>query len=200
MRSCTWTRAKVRAAHSPSHKLQQAIPQKGTRQASAETGADDDDDLDSISDATDCSDIFHIQALPEGSHDSGMRSWETYEDRVHAMIDRFASRMREYPLMPPDVGDPAGEATYRDMDSCIRLPLLHCAFKGCKCNISRGIYCSKLYHWQLEIEIYEHVKKAHTAEMEEVTEWIERRRGGGDLFVMKWTYSFYIAAVMQRER
>ena len=102
--------------------------------------------------------------------------------------------------MPPDVGDPAGEATYRDMDSCIRLPLLHCAFKGCKCNISRGIYCSKLYHWQLEIEIYEHVKKAHTAEMEEVTEWIKRRSGSGDLIVMKWTYSFYIAAVMQRER
>ena len=131
-----------------------------TRQASAETGADADD-LDSISDATDCSDIFHIQELPEGSHDSGMRSWETYEDRVQSTIDRLAARMREYPLMPPDFSDPTGEETYRDMGSCVRLPLLHCAFKGCTCDVSRNIYCSKLYHWQLEIEIYEHIVEKH---------------------------------------
>ena len=90
-----------------------------TRPASAETGADADD-LDSMSDATDCSDIFHIEELPEGSHESGMRSWATYEDRVQALIDRLAEHMRDYPLMPPDVADKAAEATYRDMDSCIR--------------------------------------------------------------------------------
>ena len=46
---------------------------EGIRQALAETGADDDD-LDSISDATDCSDIFHIGVLPEGLEQSGLRS------------------------------------------------------------------------------------------------------------------------------
>ena len=152
------------------------------RTASAETGADDDD-LDSMSDATDCSDISHVEALPQGARQSGLRSWETYEDRVQAIIDRLASRMREYPLMPPDVSDPTAEETYRDMDSCVRLPLLHCAFKGCSCNVSRRIYCTKLYHWQLEIEIYEHVVKEHPTEMEEVMDWIERKDGSGDLFL-----------------
>ena len=86
------------------------------------------------------------------------------------------------------------------MDSCVRSPLLHCAFKNCRCNISREMYCSTLYHWQMEIEIYEHVVKEHKTEMEEVMEWIRRKNESGDLFWMKWTYSFYIAAVMQRER
>ena len=75
---------------------------------SAETGAGEED-LDSMSDATDCSDIFHIEALPQGLQQSGLRCWETYEDRVQGIVDRVASHMREYPLMPPDVSDPTAE-------------------------------------------------------------------------------------------
>ena len=102
--------------------------------------------------------------------------------------------------MPPDVSDPAGEATYHDMESCVRLPLLHCAFEGCRCDVSRGIYCSKLYHWQLEIAIYEHITKVHSTEMEEVTEWI-RRKGLKRKHVCDEVDVFVCtAAVMELER
>ena len=75
--------------------------------------------------------------------------------------------------MPADESDPTGEASYRDMDSCVRLPILHCAFKGCKW--SSDVYYSKLYHWQPEIEICKHIMEKHKDAMEEVQTWVAER-------------------------
>ena len=158
----------------------------------AETPAEDkaegmDDDLDSLSDMTDGSDLFHIDVLPAGARSSGLRSWETYEDRLDGVVCRLARHLRRFPLMPADESDPTGEASYRDMDSCVRLPILHCAFKGCKWR--SDVYCANLYHWQLEIEICNHIMEQHKDAMEEVQTWIAERTDEKDdkdeLLIMK---------------
>ena len=90
------------------------------------------------------------------------------------------------------------------MQACVKLPVLHCAFKDCNWAIPQT--SGELYHWQLEWELYNHLKAKHdTEEMREVIEWVQQRiqtwhTQESERLEFLWVHSFYIAAVQERER
>jgi hypothetical protein len=171
------------------------------------------EDLDEVSDISDCDDIFHVRVLSEGPREQGKRQWKTREDEQLATIERLVQNMRPYPLMPLDPGSRTGEESYSDMQSCVRLPLVHCAFKGC--DWSADPKASELQHWQLEWLLYRHLGDRHNcktaADDEKMKEVFElagketRRRRGSDQkrngrVKFLQVISYYTAAVCQRER
>jgi hypothetical protein len=78
---------------------------------------DKDEDLESLSDVSENSDLFHVSAreTPEP---------RTAEDRDLETIRSIAQHLRKYPLLPPRAAD-AGQS-FTDVDTAERLPLLHC--------------------------------------------------------------------------
>ena len=79
---------------------------------------------DALSDVSIDSDIFHVEALPEGN-----REWQTEEDLDLARIDRIALLLRNHPLLPPAPGN--AEQSFTDVHSGVCFPIMHCAFRGC---------------------------------------------------------------------
>ena len=185
------------------------------------------EDLDELSDISDCSDIFHTDVLPEGEAAGGLRNWQTTEDKQMALIDVVASRMRLHPLMPAASRD--GATAYNDMESCVRLPLLHCAFKGCSWCKNYDELPSTIYHWDLEWALYLHLYEEHSGRssaapcgtcgsgtlppsasstsadaMKEVFDYVRARRveQHGDTTRIDFlrVISYYLAAVCQQER
>ena len=87
-------------------------------------------DSEAFSDISDNSDIFHV-----ATDDSAAP--RTPEDVDLALIDSIAAHLRDYTLLPPDVRDPQGEQSFKDVSSGIRFPLVHCGFKGCSWQYSK---------------------------------------------------------------
>ena len=179
------------------------------RQASSGNadGEEADDELDALSDVTDNSDIFHAAVRPEEE-----RTWVTYEDKILERVLRIRARLRKYPLLPPCSRDGTGEGSYTNMESCARLPLVHCGFKGC--GWSCDIPGDKLYHWRMEWELFKHLRSNHAGsshglqdagcEMQEVFDLAEKESGPtarkyGRMDFLT-TLSYYIAAVCEQER
>ena len=78
--------------------------------------------------------------------------------------------MRQYPLMPCDPSDETNTASYSDMHSCVKLPSLWCALKGCRWAIHKT--SGDLLEW----ELYHHLLDKHaTSEMQDVFDWARRR-------------------------
>ena len=84
---------------------------------------DDNSESEAFSDISDNSDMFHV-----ATRDSAPP--RTPEDVDLALIDSIAAHLRDYPLLPPDVSDPQGEQSFKDVASGIRFPIVHCGFKG----------------------------------------------------------------------
>jgi predicted small metal-binding protein len=110
--------------------------------------AEDDIELDEFSDISDNSDIFHVEVLPSEVP-------RTPEDADIQRISQLKHHMRRYPLLP---AHPLKEGeTYMDVDSCVRLPSVHCAFVGCKwsCDVRME------QHWEMERCLFRHLKHSH---------------------------------------
>ena len=203
------------ATPDPGRRTDDAIDATASRKRAASPGnvdvEKDDDELDALSDVTDNSDIFHADVLPEGE-DVGKRTWVTDEDKILERVLRIRAHLRKYPLLPPCSRDGTGEGSYTNMESCARLPLVHCGFKGCEwsCDIPDD----KLYHWRMEWELFKHLRSNHAGrshglrdagcEMQEVFDLAEK---ASDPTARKYdrmdfltTLSYYIAAVCEQER
>ena len=120
-----------------------------------------------------------------------------------ALIDLVASRMRLHPLMPAASRD--GTIAYDDMESCVRLPLLHCAFVGCSWCKNYDELPSPIHHWDLEWALYSHLCEEHSGNaMKEVFDYVHARRGMqlGETTRIDFlrAISYYLAAVCQQER
>ena len=82
---------------------------------------DADMDIDSCSDISDNSDLFHVAAKPS-------EAARTTEDEDLEIIESIAKKLRRYPLLPCVSGN--GKCDFTDVNSGMRLPLLHCGFQG----------------------------------------------------------------------
>ena len=82
----------------------------------------DQDDIDSLSDVSDNSDLFHVESKVTAES-------RTDEDQDLHIIESIVPHLRDYPLLPPDTQDPT--KSFVDMQSCKQMPALHCGFKGC---------------------------------------------------------------------
>ena len=110
--------------------------------------AEGDIELDEFSDISDNSDIFHVEVLPSDVP-------RTPEDEDIQRISQLKDLMRRYPLLP---AHPLKEGeTYMDVDSCARLPTVHCAFVGCKW--SSDVRMQR--HWEMENHLFRHLKHKH---------------------------------------
>ena len=113
-------------------------------------------ELDGLSDVSENSDIFHVEA-------EATEVPRTAEDRDLERIANVQRRLRRYPLLPPDPDD--SNMSFADVDSCVRLPTLHCAFTGC--NWTNEV--SLKTHWEMEKRLFEHLRARHAKhEMQEV--------------------------------
>jgi len=112
----------------------------------------EDDDLESLSDDSDNSDIFHVAAKSSSTA-------RTAQDRDLEIIDSIKHKLRAYPLLPADITDPELKKSVLDVDSCERLPLLHCGFEGCPWNESDDALTQS--HWSMEMRQYIHLRDKH---------------------------------------
>ena len=90
------------------------------------------------------------------------KEFKTREDKLLDRIDELAEQLREKPLLPLDPRDHT--RAYQNLESGVRLPLLHCAFKGCTwcADFGRGQNSIEtLHHWTLEWVLFLHLMKDH---------------------------------------
>ena len=87
-----------------------------------EAPSDKEAEEECFSDVSDNSDIFHVEAVQTELP-------RTREDEDLARVQRLRAHMRSFPLLPPRRDD--AQESFMDVDSGVRLPALHCAFKGC---------------------------------------------------------------------
>ena len=83
---------------------------------------DDGDVLSESSGDSDASDLFHLEVH------AGM-TWVTREDRDLQRLHELAARLRDRPLPPPCPDN--AEKSWTDASSGVKLPIAHCAFRGC---------------------------------------------------------------------
>ena len=111
-------------------------------------------------------------------------------------IASMVQHLRDYPLLPPDLSDESRARSFRDMQSGVRLPLLHCGFKGCTWQCSRQAEVK--WHWALEFELSRHLQEVHrNDEMQSVPESAWHRPG--QVHYQMDAYAYYCAAVLKKE-
>ena len=114
--------------------------------------------MDELSDISDNSDLFHVEAKPIGCR--------TDEDKDLVIVASIALHLREYPLLPYDGVDPEKQQDFMDMHSGIRLPLLHCGFKGCSWTNNADLQ----NHWDHERVLFTHLKMHRRKELSSIPE------------------------------
>ena len=94
------------------------------------------------------------------------KDFVTPEDEGLGRVDRLAAHLRQHPLLPLDPRSP-GDA-YTDIDSGVRLPLLHCGFKDCTWTRDvSGPDDGLLLHWGPEWTLFTHLVDKHGDEFRE---------------------------------
>ena len=78
---------------------------------------------------SDASDVFNLSCEPCGS-------FLTEQDKELKVAWLIGEQLRAHPLVPPHPGDAAAVADFVQVDSALKLPVAHCAFKGCKWSSS----------------------------------------------------------------
>ena len=146
----------------------------------------DDVELDDFSDVSDNSDIFHV-AIDESLE------YITVEDKDLQYIEELKEHLREYPLLPPEAHD--ASASHMEVDSGQRIPMCHCAFKGCGASTTRF---PDNQHWGGEKWLFDHLMECHAgSEMADIYENCCQ----GDKHLQELTLlAYYMAAVRERER
>ena len=110
-----------------------AVKNQGSEAASQESNSNTESEKSSSNEesdgASDCLSnmsedfsMFEIAAAQD-------MPWITIEDRDAQIAGVIRDQLREHPLCPPCLQDPT--SSWRDMQSGIQVPQLHCAFKGC---------------------------------------------------------------------
>ena len=112
---------------------------------------DADADLESLSDVSDNSDLFHVAARPSETP-------RTLEDEELAIIDSIVPHLRDYPLLPPRAKEPT--ESFADVASGQRLPALHCGFKRCPMKWTASLEDIN-FHFDMERLLYCHLEKEH---------------------------------------
>ena len=161
----------------------------GKRPAAKEDdGSDAEAELDAFSDVSDNSDLFNV-AIDEDL------DYVTSEDQDLRRIEALKEHLRDYPLLPLQSGDE--EATFMDVDSGQRLPMCHCAFRGCSASTTRFPDDS---HWASEKWLYDHLLAEHSSEGREMHEiWrtcCQGKRHQEEMTLL----AYYMAAVSEKER
>ena len=90
--------------------------------------------------------MFHLQAETAAT-------WETPQDKDRRVAHLLAAQMRRHPLVPPQPNDETPSTSFTAVQSGLKLPVAHCAFKGC-----RWIGFTK-------DSIQEHVVRVHGAQL-----------------------------------
>ena len=158
-------------------------------EASEEEAFETESEEDVFSDISDNSDIFHVTVK---SPDEA----RTPEDQDLQRIDSIVQHLRDYPLLPPDLSDESKERSFRDVQSGMRLPLLHCGFKGCTWQCSRETEVK--WHWDLEFQLSRHLQSVHRHDaMQSVPDssW----HIPGEVHYQMDAYAYYCAAVLKKE-
>ena len=75
---------------------------------------------------SDATDLFHLEVEP-----SAIATWETLQDKDRRVAHVLARQMRRHPLMPTQPNDEAGNTSFSAVQSGLKLPASHCAFRGC---------------------------------------------------------------------
>ena len=126
-----------------------------------EDGSGDDDmaAFEDLSDVSSNTDIFNAEVDPD-------KTWTTLEDLDLERVDHISAQLRKFPSLPPDPSDPTHTRPFTDVTSGQKLPLWHCAFKGCNwCQEPSGDAYQKLHHRSQERSIYNHLRSTHQAQM-----------------------------------
>ena len=110
----------------------------------------DDESIDSLSDVSDNSDIFHVAP-------SNDITYQTLEDTDIEIIDKIKQHLRSYPLLPEKQTDATGKDSFDNLSSGIQLSLLTCGFLNCNWQSS----CSMSSHRSLEQHLYCHLRRDH---------------------------------------
>ena len=85
--------------------------------------ATDDEEASSAYDS-DASDLFHLEV-------EAAASWETLQDKDRRLAHLLAEQMRRHPLVPPQPNDDTSSTNFIGVQSGLKLPAAHCAFRGC---------------------------------------------------------------------
>ena len=145
---------------------------------------------EAFSDIGDNSDISHIAVKNTDMS-------RTPEDVDLALIDSIAAHLRVYPLLPPDVSDPKGEGSFKDVASGIRFPIVHCGFKRCSWQSFQTDEVK--LHWDLEFALSQHLQEVHRDSEMKCLPAATWHQPGQKHYRMD-AYAYYNAAVMQKEQ
>ena len=146
----------------------------------------EDVDPDDLSELSDNSDIFHVEV-------DSSRGYITIEDKDLEYIEELKEHLREYPLLPPEARD--ARASHLEVDSGQRMPMCHCAFKGCGASTTEF---PDDQHWACEKWLFDHLMECHAGvEMAD----INKNCCQGKKHLQEMTLlAYYMAAVRERER
>ena len=130
----------------------------------------DDESIDSLSDVSDNSDIFHVAP-------SNDITYQTLEDTDIEIIDKIKQHLRSYPLLPAKERDATGGDSFENLSSGMQLSLLTCGFLYCNWQSS----CSMSSHRSLEQHLYCHLRRDHKNSR---TDCIPQRSGNNTLLAL----------------
>ena len=142
--------------------------------------------IDEFSDVSSNSDLFHVAVNPS-------RSFITYEDKDFQYVLDLVDKLRDYPLMPPSCDD--GTGSHMEVDSGVRFPCCHCAFKGCIANTTQF---SGQEHWAMERWLFLHLKHVHgNNELRDIVDnCCSHTTDEKEMTLL----AYYLAAVREKER
>ena len=150
--------AATRARNVPRFEDMDAVD--GDAQPMLKFGADGEVEVaqdDEWSDVSDNSDIFHVSAKPS-------QVSRTDEDEDLRIVESIVPYLREYPLLPADGADPENKKSFTEVSSAMRLPLLHCGFRGCSWTSNADFP----NHWSMEMVMFQHLQAHRAHELKEV--------------------------------
>ena len=90
-----------------------------------ETASSDAASEELSSEESDCADYVDLVSVTKH------KDWQTDQDAEDDVVENISTFLRDRPLVPSDPTDAESVRSWMDVDSGVRLPLVHCAFKGC---------------------------------------------------------------------
>ena len=117
----------------------------GTSSAASQDEGSDDEASSSAYDS-DATDLFHLEVEPAAT-------WETIQDKDTRVAHLLASQMRRHPLVPAQPDDETSISSFIAVQSRLKLPAAHCAFRGC------------CWTGSTKGSIEEHVVREHSAQL-----------------------------------